>query len=69
MPVIASLNGYTPGGWTHIANQFQDAGADAIELNIYFLATNIDDTSAEVEAALHRPGAVGERAGHASRWR
>ena len=39
VPVIASLNGYTPGGWTSIAHQLQDAGADAIELNVYFLAT------------------------------
>jgi dihydroorotate dehydrogenase (fumarate) len=49
VPVIASLNGYTPGGWTGIARQFQDAGADAIELNVYFLATSIDDSSAAVE--------------------
>jgi len=49
VPVIASLNGHTPGGWTGIARQFQDAGADAIELNVYFLAASIDDSSAEVE--------------------
>jgi dihydroorotate dehydrogenase (fumarate) len=49
VPVIASLNGYTPGGWTSIARQIQDAGADAIELNVYFLAASVDDTSAEVE--------------------
>jgi len=49
VPVIASLNGHTPGGWTSIARQFQDAGADAIELNVYFLAASVDDTSAEVE--------------------
>jgi dihydroorotate dehydrogenase (fumarate) len=50
IPVIASLNGYTPGGWTKIARQFEQAGADAIELNVYFLATNLDDTAATVEA-------------------
>ena len=50
VPVIASLNGYTPGGWTKIARQFEQAGADAIELNVYFLATNLDDTAAAVEA-------------------
>lgn len=50
VPVIASLNGYTPGGWTGMAKQFEQAGADAIELNVYFLATNPDDTSASVEA-------------------
>jgi dihydroorotate dehydrogenase (fumarate) len=49
VPVIASLNGYTAGGWTGIARQFQEAGADAIELNVYFLAASVDDTSAEVE--------------------
>lgn len=50
VPVIASLNGYTPGGWTKIARQFEQAGADAIELNVYFLATKLDDTSAAVES-------------------
>jgi dihydroorotate dehydrogenase (fumarate) len=50
VPVIASLNGYTPGGWTGIAHKFQEAGADAIELNVYFLAASVDDTSAEVES-------------------
>jgi dihydroorotate dehydrogenase (fumarate) len=50
VPVIASLNGYTPGGWTKIARQFEGAGADAIELNVYFLATKLEDTSANVEA-------------------
>ncbi len=49
VPVIPSLNGYTPGGWTQIAKQFEQAGADAIELNIYFLATDPEDTSAGVE--------------------
>ncbi len=49
VPVIPSLNGHTPGGWTHIAKQFEQAGADAIELNVYFLATGQDDTSAAVE--------------------
>ena len=49
VPVIPSLNGHTPGGWTHIAKQFERAGADAIELNVYFLATGQDDTSASVE--------------------
>jgi len=49
VPVIPSLNGHTPGGWTRIAKQFEEAGADAIELNIYFLATGLEDTSLEVE--------------------
>jgi dihydroorotate dehydrogenase (fumarate) len=49
VPVIASLNGHTPGGWTGIARQCEDAGADAIELNVYFLATSVDDSSTAVE--------------------
>ena len=49
VPVIPSLNGYTPGGWTQIARQFEQAGADAIELNIYFLATDPEDTGTEIE--------------------
>jgi dihydroorotate dehydrogenase (fumarate) len=50
VPVIASLNGYTPGGWTAMARQLEQAGADAIELNVYFLATKLDDSSAAVES-------------------
>jgi dihydroorotate dehydrogenase (fumarate) len=49
VPVIPSLNGYTPGGWTQMAKRIEEAGADAIELNIYFLATGIADTGIEVE--------------------
>jgi len=49
VPVIASLNGYTPGGWTSMAKKFEQAGADAIELNVYFLATSLDDSSESVE--------------------
>ncbi|MBI5911620.1 MAG: dihydroorotate dehydrogenase-like protein [Betaproteobacteria bacterium] len=49
VPVIPSLNGHTPGGWTQIAKLFEQAGADAIELNIYFLATDPEDTSTEIE--------------------
>ena len=49
VPVIPSLNGHTPGGWTRIAKRFEEAGADAIELNIYFLATDTQSTGAEVE--------------------
>jgi len=49
VPVIPSLNGYTPGGWTQIAKKLEQAGADAIELNIYFLATGLEDTSTDIE--------------------
>ncbi len=40
IPVIASLNGVSPGGWTGYAKKFEEAGADAVELNVYFLPTN-----------------------------
>jgi dihydroorotate dehydrogenase (fumarate) len=49
VPVIASLNGASPGGWTSYAAQMADAGASAIELNVYFIAADIDETSEHVE--------------------
>ncbi|EMP54996.1 dihydroorotate dehydrogenase 2 [Marinobacter santoriniensis NKSG1] len=49
VPVIASLNGVTPGGWTHHARELEDAGAEAIELNLYDLATDPSDTAATLE--------------------
>jgi dihydroorotate dehydrogenase (fumarate) len=49
MPIIASLNGVSRGGWTRYARLMQDAGADALELNIYFIAANLDMTGEEVE--------------------
>jgi dihydroorotate dehydrogenase (fumarate) len=49
IPVIASLNGATPGGWTNYAQQMEEAGADAIELNTYFLATDPEETGDAVE--------------------
>jgi dihydroorotate dehydrogenase (fumarate) len=49
IPVIASLNGTTDGGWTAYAKAFQDRGADALELNIYLVAADPDATGREVE--------------------
>jgi len=49
IPIIASLNGSTPGGWTDYAKKIQQAGADALELNIYSIPTDIEVTAAEVE--------------------
>jgi dihydroorotate dehydrogenase (fumarate) len=49
VPVIASLNGAGEGTWTRYARLIQDAGADALELNIYFVPTDRAETSAEVE--------------------
>jgi dihydroorotate dehydrogenase (fumarate) len=50
IPVIASLNGVTPGGWVRHASRMQDAGADALELNIYSVATDPLVGAAELEA-------------------
>lgn len=49
IPVIASLNGMTLGGWIESAKQIQAAGADALELNIYYLATDDHLDSWKVE--------------------
>lgn len=50
IPIIASLNGNTIGGWTDFARQIEDAGADALELNIYDIPTDIHLTGAQVES-------------------
>jgi dihydroorotate dehydrogenase (fumarate) len=49
MPVIASLNGSSTGGWIDYAQQIQSAGADALELNIYYIPTDPMLSGAEVE--------------------
>jgi dihydroorotate dehydrogenase (fumarate) len=49
IPIIASLNGSTPGGWTGFAKEIQDAGADALELNLYSVPTDPDLVSADLE--------------------
>ena len=52
IPVIASLNGATVGGWMRYAREMEQAGADAIELNSYALATDRSQTSRELELQL-----------------
>ena len=52
IPVIASLNGSRPGGWTDYAQRFEAAGADAIELNLYQLATDPAVAGDQVEADM-----------------
>jgi dihydroorotate dehydrogenase (fumarate) len=52
IPVLASLNGATSGGWLRYAQEMEQAGADAIELNTYALATDRSQTSREVELQL-----------------
>jgi len=49
IPVIASLNGSSRGGWIDYAKQMQQAGADALELNIYYIPNDLDTTGAAVE--------------------
>jgi dihydroorotate dehydrogenase (fumarate) len=69
IPVIASLNGVSPGGWTGYATAMQDAGAAAIELNVYYLSGDpmvpardaeqqCADLLAAVRAAVRIPVAV-----------
>lgn len=49
IPIIASLNGVSSGGWISYAKEFESAGADAIELNIYYIPTDPDMVSQQVE--------------------
>ena len=54
IPVIASLNGTTRGGWIRYATDLVEAGADALELNVYGVGANPDDTAASFEIELLR---------------
>ncbi len=69
IPVIASLNGVSTGGWIRYAKLMEEAGADALELNIYYMATDPEMSGAKVEqmytdlvshmkASLHIPVSV-----------
>jgi len=49
IPVIGSLNGVSKGGWTGYARKIEEAGADALELNLYFIPTDLDMTSNDIE--------------------
>ena len=49
IPVIGSLNGVSTGGWVKYARNIQEAGADALELNIYHIPTDINVTAEQVE--------------------
>lgn len=49
IPVIGSLNGVSKGGWTEYARRIEDAGADALELNMYYIPTDINITSNDIE--------------------
>ena len=49
IPVIASLNGTTPGGWVRYARHLEDAGAQALELNVYDVVADPRQSAADVE--------------------
>lgn len=49
IPVIASLNGISDGGWVQYAGELEQAGADALELNVYYIAADPDESSTQVE--------------------
>ena len=49
IPVIGSLNGTTPGGWLEYAKQIEQAGADALELNVYRIATDLHTKGSDLE--------------------
>jgi dihydroorotate dehydrogenase (fumarate) len=49
IPIIASLNGATVGGWTKFAQEIEQAGADALECNIYYIPTDPEVKAAEIE--------------------
>lgn len=49
IPLIASLNGVSTSGWIKYGKSLQDAGADALELNVYFVAADMEPSGAEIE--------------------
>jgi dihydroorotate dehydrogenase (fumarate) len=52
VPVVASLNGTTPSGWLRYAKLIEEAGASALELNVYMLATDIHEPAAALEGRI-----------------
>lgn len=50
IPVIASLNGFSPGGWIEYARLLEQAGADALELNLYLIAADPETSAEKIEA-------------------
>jgi dihydroorotate dehydrogenase (fumarate) len=49
IPIIGSLNGVSTGGWTDYAKKIEQAGADALELNVYYIPTDVNLTSQQLE--------------------
>lgn len=54
IPVIASLNGTTPGGWADYGQRLQQAGAQALEVNLYAVPTDLDETGEQIETRCVR---------------
>src|SRR5262245_24605600 len=52
VPVFAALDGHSPGGWTSYARLLEQAGADALELNLYHAASDPETSGAEVERGM-----------------
>ena len=52
VPVVASLNGTTPGGWVEYARLLEGAGADALELNVFLVPTDPDESALHIEDRL-----------------
>jgi dihydroorotate dehydrogenase (fumarate) len=52
VPVVASLNGTTPGGWVEYARQIESAGADALELNLFLVPTDPEESALDIERRL-----------------
>jgi dihydroorotate dehydrogenase (fumarate) len=52
VPVIASLNGATPAGWLKYSKLLEEAGANALELNLYYFPTDLNETGAQIEDRL-----------------
>jgi dihydroorotate dehydrogenase (fumarate) len=52
VPIIASLNGVGTDGWLKYARLLEEAGADALELNVYYLSTDVRDSSLDIEARV-----------------
>src|SRR4030042_7132990 len=50
IPVIASLNGYTLGGWIEYSQKLENAGADAIECNVYYIPTSFDEDENKIQS-------------------
>jgi dihydroorotate dehydrogenase (fumarate) len=52
VPVVASLNGHSPGGWARFSSMMEEAGADALELNVYYVPADPEMTGENVEKRI-----------------